>query len=149
MTDAPIRAALRAAFLRVQDRDGRGPFKPGMPDKWRDLCGNDFPSVQDEFGVQWRAEIPRGWHCGCAFRSIEQARLWFSPHECFRLNALGYRLVQMSGHAIRESRNQAIIVRPRAFRRDVVPMPWPHEAPALLEPWKHAAALARAAEGEG
>jgi len=145
MTADPVREAM---FFRVQDRDGRGPFKPGMPDRWRDPDGQDFPPITIEFGLQWREEIPPGWHCGCAFRSIEQVRSWFSPWECERLDALGYGLVSLRARPLRESACQSIIVRPAPLRWGAVLAPWPHQASATLDPRKQAAAvLAAAKEG--
>ena len=137
-----------ATFFRVQDCAGRGPFKPGMPDRWRDPDGNDYPPVQAEFGLDWRAEIPPGWHCGCGFRSVVQAARWFSPWECARMDALGYRLVRIIAKPLRESAHQSIIVRPLPLRMLATRMPWPHLAPAMPDPWKIAAAVIAAAEGE-
>lgn len=148
MSDA-VRRALEATFFRVQDRDGRGPFKPGMPDRWRDPDGADYPPVQAEFGLDWREEIPAGWHCGCAFRTVEQAARWFSPSECSRLAALGYQLVSLRGRALRESEHQVIVVRRDPLRWMAIILPWPHIAPAMIDPWKQAAAIEAAArEGE-
>lgn len=141
-----FRAIREAVFLRVQDRDGRGPFKPGMPDRWLDPEGRDFPAVHEEFGLGWRDEIPHGWHCGCAFRSVEQMRTWFSPWECERLSNLGYNLVSLRARPLRESAWQSIIVRPAPLRWGGVIQPWPLQAPASLDPWRIAAAVE--AEGE-
>lgn len=134
-------------FFRVQDKEGRGPFKPGMPDRWRDPDGADFPPVQAEFGMAWRSEIPSGWHCGCAFRSIQQAKCWFSPWECHRLDMLGYRLVNVRGRVLRESPHQVIIVTPRPFRWARIIVMWPHMAEAILDPWKHTEAVSATAGG--
>lgn len=124
---------------RVQDRQGRGPFKPGMTDRWRDPDGNDFPPIQAEFGLAWREEIPRGWHCGCAFRDPSQAGEWFSAAECGRLASLGYHLVALAGcRVLRESPHQMIVARPAAFRLRASPVAWPHMAPAALDPWRMA-----------
>lgn len=144
MRDA-VRKALEATFFRVQDRDGRGPFKPGILDRWRDPDGADYPPVQIEFGLDWREEIPAGWHCGCAFRTIEQAARWFSPSECSRLADLGYQLVSLRARPLRESACQSIIVRPTPLRWGTVVAPWPHQASASLDPWRTAAAVEAAA----
>lgn len=144
----PIRAALREAALvyRVQDRDGRGPFKPGMTYRWRDADGHDFPPVQVEFGLGWRDEIPHGWHCGCAFRDVAKAGAWFSAWECDRLAALGYHLVALGGcRVLRESSHQIIVVRPRPLRAGAVICPWPHRRSACLDAWKED--VERAARG--
>lgn len=113
-------------FLRVQDKDGRGPFKPGFSGNWRDPVGRDFPSVMEEFGLGWRDEIPCGWHCGCAFRKLDQVRDWFSAHECERLKVFGYRLVNIAGKVLRESAHQAIIIRAHPLRWKATPVAWPH-----------------------
>jgi hypothetical protein len=142
----PIKAAQVTRWFRVQDRHGRGPFKPGMPARWRDPDGNDFPAVQEQFGLDWRAEIPRRWFAGCALRSIEQVTAWFSAAECSRLDALGYRLACVTGVALRDSHHQTVIVRPRPFTVGAIIMPWPHiDQTALVDPWKLAAAVERAA----
>lgn len=140
MTPAELREGVARA-IRVQDRDGRGPFKPGLPDRWRDPDGPDFPPVQAEFGLAWREEIPPGWHCGCAFRDVSQCARWFSPWECARLDALGYSLVSLSDcRVLRESAHQAIIARPHPLRWGVIRMAWPHYASASVDPWKAFAA---------
>lgn len=134
-------------FCRVQDRFGRGPFKPGMPDRWRDQDGLDFPAIQDEFGLSWLEEIPAGWHAGCAFRYITQAARWFSAAECARMAQLGYRMVTLVGcRVLRESAHQAIIVRPSPLRLAVA-RPWPHLTTAALDPWKNDAVMRATKDG--
>lgn len=132
---------MEESFFRVQDSAGRGPFRPGLPDRWCDPDGPDFPAVQEDFGLAWLAEIPAGWHCGCALRGVEQVRRWFSPHECARLNALGFHLVSLRGRAIRESEHQVVLVRPQPLRWQAIVQPWPHLAAAALDPWKVASPL--------
>lgn len=146
MSDDPIKAALREARVyRVQDRAGRGPFRPGVTDQWRDVEGADHPPVQLDFGLSWRAEVLEGWHCGCALPDIDAVRRWFSPWECHRLHVLGYNLVAIRARILRESVHQLLIVRPLPLRFQAVVQPWPHSEPAPLSPWKLAAA-ARAAQ---
>lgn len=124
-------------WLRVQDRHGGGPFRSIITDRWRDIDGNDFPAIQEQFGLDWLLEIPRRWHCGCALRTMQQVVMWFSASECARMDALGYRLVRVHGRALRESAHQALIVRRTPFRTGAVIVPWPHIEPtAALDPWK-------------
>ena len=114
---------------RVQDRDGRGPYRPGMTDRWGDPDGHDNPSIIDEFGrrMEWLEEVPAGYHCGCAFLSIDQVVRWFSPTECGRLSRLGYRLVGLRGCSLlRRSERQAIVIRSRPFRFAAREVQWPH-----------------------
>lgn len=143
--DPTIRAALEAV-VRVQARDGRGPYRPGLTARWADPDGVDHPPIMVEFGMAWRSEIPAGWHAGCAFRDATQAARWFSPTECARLDALGFSLVMLTGcRVLRESERQLIVMRPLPLRMSPILLPWPHWEPARLDPWHLAALVAEAA----
>jgi hypothetical protein len=145
MSDA-VRAALReAAVYRVQDRAGRGPFRPGLTDQWRDIDGNDYPPIQLDFGIAWLAEVPPSWHVGCALRDAAAVARWFTASECQRLHTLGFNLVSIRARVLRESPHQMIVVRPLPLRFQAIVQPWPHLADAALSPWR-AAALTRAAQ---
>ena len=78
------RTGLGAVF-RIQDRDGRGPFKPGFTAKWADM---DFypgmeslPTWIEEFGLEIIYQIPKGFHFGSAVRTMDEIGRWFSPTE--------------------------------------------------------------------
>ena len=125
---------------RIQDADGRGPFKPGLSDAWADADGEDLPSIIEEWGLSWQRDIPRGWHAGCAVPTLAMVGRWFSPSECSRLDQLGYRPVALLGcRVIRSSEHQLLIIRKAPLRRAVIAVPWPHYEPATLSPWQASA----------
>lgn len=85
------------ALFRVQDVQGRGPYRPGLPDQWADYDATDHfcPPFFVEMG--WAlSEVPshftEGWHGGCAFRSLADLYRWFAPRERVNLVRLGFRI---------------------------------------------------------
>jgi len=109
---------------RVQDLDGRGPYKPGVSMKWSSDCGPILPTIHQDFGPDIATAFMPGWHYGCAFRTLEQVRAWFSIPEVVRLADLGYHLVSMRAEPVRESAHQLIIRRKLPLRRKVNVVPW-------------------------
>ena len=117
---------------RVQDRKGRGPFKPGMSKRWAD---QDFapgmqaiPTLLEEFGedILDREGLPGEWF-GSAVTSPQGLLKWFSPTEWPRLYRLGYRPVQMfADRILAESENQVLFARRRPLYRQVRVIPWPN-----------------------
>jgi hypothetical protein len=89
----------RGFVYRFQDREGRGPFRPGMSARWRsDLdCGENLPPYFMEMGItpsQASHLFTRGWYGGIGCESRAQLNRWFSRSEQRRLTLLGYRLVE-------------------------------------------------------
>jgi hypothetical protein len=87
-------------IYRVQDSEGRGPWRPGFSDKWvedRDDYGAlppwpiEFPGLHAEL----TASLVMGKHVGCGCVSLEQLRRWFRPTEIRTLKRYGYHAVQM------------------------------------------------------
>lgn len=81
----------------MQDRDGRGPYRPGLSERWSDNRADDLPPFYDELGVpihKVRDLFTDGWHAGCGCSSKEQLRQWFSRAERRRLKLLGFREVE-------------------------------------------------------
>ena len=107
-------------LCRVQDRDGRGPFAPGVPVLWADDGAVRPPAVHDLFGVGWKAEVPPGWHVGVGVFGLEGLRVWFSGAEMDRLAGLGFRPALVGGfvRVLRESPDQVLFARrlPLAWR---------------------------------
>lgn len=107
-------------ILRIQDADGRGPYKPGFSGVWCDNFGPPPPpTYMEEFpGVLRR--MNENAHYGSACRSVEQIRKWFTPTELLRLHLLGYRLVAMEADRIlAESKNQLVFMRRKPLNVDV------------------------------
>lgn len=106
--------------LRLQDVDGRGPFKPGLTKRWIDDDGPPQPApwLQDFPGLL--KKMNENGHYGCGVRTMEQLRVWFSPTELVRLRILGYRCVAMTvDKVLAESRHQLVFMRHKPLREDV------------------------------
>ncbi len=84
---------------RIQDREGRGPFKPGMSDTWLDDKGHSLPPFYIELGIEPHEiafMVTPGFHAGCACRSRDDLHKWFSRTERRRLKRMGYFEVSFS-----------------------------------------------------
>lgn len=100
--------------LRVQDRFGRGPYRPGMSQRWRDYDnGADCPPWWEEIGEDMaaaHAALPQGLHIGCAFLFRSQLDDWFNVKEQRALDRLGYRLVAIKADRILYSTPTQVLV---------------------------------------
>ncbi len=106
----------KTIVYRIQDGGGRGPYRPGFSTCWldpeRDGSDGTNPSVIEEFGFAWRRKILTGQACGCAFRSLEQLKSWFSSSEISRLLTLNFNIVELQADMIvAESKHQLIFAR--------------------------------------
>lgn len=116
-----------ARVYRVQDVEGRGPWRPGFSRLWvRDRDDHDnLRTWVEQFGV---GIIPRtGWpfgkHFGCACRTLEQLRRWFTAEEYATLQAYGYQAVSMDvQRVLAESDIQLVFQRARPLRAGVEPV---------------------------
>jgi hypothetical protein len=103
-----------ALVYRIQDAEGRGPFRPGFSSTWLDAARHcEFPSWLEEFGWCIPADLQaQGWHFGSACRSVEGIKQWFSRTERRRLERFGYSLVALKPDRIlAESERQLVIAR--------------------------------------
>ena len=107
-----------STIYRVQDRQGRGPWKPGFSHLWvEDRSDHDLliPWYR-EFGWINRNAIA-GMYMGCGCRTIEQLRRWFTPTEYAKLREFGYQAVELDiGRALGESDIQIVFERARPLR---------------------------------
>lgn len=116
--------------FRVQDTDGRGPFKPGFSKNWADeqfAPGiKALPTMMEEFGWDLiEREGRAGEHFGTAVRSVDRLNAWFSPTEQRKLEALGFSIVSLiPGRILAESENQLIFARKAPLRCGVIILPW-------------------------
>lgn len=103
-------------LLRVQDKEGRGPFKPGITIQWCQSSSR-LPSILEEFPDIVEALAPfhkRGMHLGCGVRGREQLNRWFNDEELRRLSKLGYAIVSINDYeVVKESSNQVIFASKR------------------------------------
>ncbi len=112
-------ASLPVTIYRVQGHDGRGPYKPGFSESWvdEDRDGSEHPPFFEEMGWEILQKAPQGYAIGCAFRSLEALRRWFSETELSRLRAYGYAVVTMEADIILgESERQLVFARRRPHR---------------------------------
>lgn len=110
-------------ILRIQDRFGRGPWKPGFSHKWvsQDTTAPMLPPIQVEFPdfLSLVADAhERGQHLGVAVRGVQGLRAWFMPDELEALRGFGYRVVRCDQcRIIAESPHQVIIAHSRPLKR--------------------------------
>lgn len=117
---------LKSTLYRVQAADGRGPWRPGLSRFWADENRTKFPvDIVAAFGSAWREEIPYGWHCGCACRTLEGLLEWFTPLEQHRLETFGYRPVTiLADKIIRENADQVIFARRDPLTVGAINLQW-------------------------
>lgn len=101
-------------FYRLQDIDGRGPYRPGFSRVWvdnTDVCPP--PPIQMEFPEFYDTCLEHakaGNHVGCAVPSELGLKHWFSTNELRRLACLGFYAVQLpkSAKVLFQSENQIV-----------------------------------------
>src|SRR5262245_43472954 len=92
------------AVYRIQDADGRGPYKPGWSHVWQErrclIDGSKHPTFMDEFpGIVDRINVRfavAGGDFGCGFRTMEQLERWFDEAEIAKLRSFGYGIVRLT-----------------------------------------------------
>jgi len=106
---------------RVQDCDGRGPFKPGFSSVWvkeRPDHDNLHPWFI-EFG-RVDKKVLTGEVCGRACLTKEQLRRWFTKSEYKKLKKHGYKAVKMEvNRIIAESDIQCFVGRAKPFNEAI------------------------------
>lgn len=116
-------------IYRVQDAEGRGPYRPGTSHLWTDDDHDRNPPFFIEFG--WPiASIPFKWlrdeNGGCGFRDLDQLSEWFSPNERRKLAARHFLIVRMDAdRIIAESSRQLVFGRSKPLWADFIVVPWP------------------------
>lgn len=84
---------------RIQDKSGRGPWRPGFSHRWIDPDKDDTlcPPMMVDF-PQWLPQVAKAqkagyMHFGCCVEGIAGLHRWFTPLELDRLQSLGFDLV--------------------------------------------------------
>lgn len=109
---------MREIVYRVQDAIGRGPWRPGFSHLWvedRPDHKHLLPWMQ-EFGHDAipRTGRPFAEYFGCACRTIEQLRRWFTESEYATLRHYGFMAVKLQAdRVLRESDIQLLFQRTR------------------------------------
>lgn len=106
---------------RIQDKDGRGPWRPGFSKHWIESRPDHehlVPWLQEFGPVHFRAIV--GMHLGCGCTSVDQLRRWFSPAEYQRLIEFGYQAVRMeAGRILAQSDIQCVFERAKPLHKNV------------------------------
>jgi hypothetical protein len=116
---------------RVQDRYGRGPWKPGFSHRWSDPelapGQEELLPVYEEFGLDVFHRLGRANEFyGTAVRSPEALCRWFSASEQCRLSALGYSAVSLGvDRILAESKHQLVFARREPLRIGALVIQWP------------------------
>ena len=114
--------------FRVQDRDGRGPWRPGFSTRWIDEdapVGRLSETVMDLLPIDTLRTLPRDRHYGCGCRSRDAVLDWFTATERTRLQQFGYRLVVMrADEVLAESPYQVFFARRRPLADGATVLRW-------------------------
>lgn len=108
-------------ILRYQDKDGRGPFKPGMTAKWADATGDSPPTIFEDFPALDRIvkkAHKAGLHLGCACDGLESLNSYFTRNEQIRLLELGYRIHRApTSSVLLRSKSQVLFAVPKPLKK--------------------------------
>lgn len=102
---------MATVVYRIQDAEGRGPYRPGWSHTWLDKSRDEStrPPFYWEFGMHVARKALVGESIGCAFRTMEQLKRWFSDAERKRLSGFGYQVVTIvADRILAESKYQLI-----------------------------------------
>lgn len=117
-------------IYRVQDIEGRGPFKPNFSHLWLDEQLSEqrlwLKSWGQEFGYDLLTKEGRTdeWF-GSAVTNLEQLTCWFSSTERRRLKHLGYKIARIDdARILAESTMQVVFARLKPLHVDVQIIPW-------------------------
>lgn len=108
-------------IFRIQDKDGRGPWKPGFSHRWLDADGPPLPpaitaTLRDFHGIAAKAHA-KGMHIGCA---VWEGKLseWVTGAEWERLKGFGY-FVANAGQCqvLADDGMQLLVASKKPFRR--------------------------------
>lgn len=111
-------------IYRIQDKFGRGPWKPGFSHQWvedRDDHDNLLPMMNMGVFRQMHDMAVRGYVFGFGCKTVEQLRRWITPTEYQKLREFGYRAVKMKvDHILQESYVQCAFARKKRLSKNVV-----------------------------
>ena len=103
----------RTVIYRVQDKDGRGPFKPDFSSKWatwREDLKNLMPWFTELGPIHLGAFSWEEVGCGC--RTIKQLRRWFTEKEYKILQQYGYEAIELKAvRILGESKTQILFTK--------------------------------------
>ena len=114
-TRVPVDPLVRRLVYRVQDRNGRGPWKPGVSSRWVEPRLDHeklLPWFVEWHGFDTRQEMRRQEYVGCGCLTLDQLRRWFSESEYSTLRRMEYRAYQLGvDRILRSSDVQCVFTR--------------------------------------
>ena len=119
-------STVQTVVYRVQDSDGRGPWKPGFSNSWvadrEDESEFDYlKPIFVEF-PKFNSMLRPGYHVGVGCTSLEQLRRWITRSEYETLRKYGYRCVAiLADRIVAESDIQCVFERSKPLRKGCKP----------------------------
>ena len=112
-------------IYRIQDDEGRGPWRPGFSDKWvEDRTDAEFrrlKPIQEDFpGLDQRLCVQRGEHGGVGCETLVKLRQWFTASEYATLLGYGYRCVRLDvDYIVASSDIQCVFLRSKPLNKGI------------------------------
>lgn len=100
------------AVYRIQDAQGRGPWRPGFSSKW---MTKKTPTIgipiMEELGAAEAVKLGHkmGLHLGCAFREGCQS-IWFTDDDLRALHRLGFTMREASNCRVLFETDQQVLI---------------------------------------
>lgn len=96
-------------IYRIQDKDGRGPWRPGFSHKWlEDRPDHDnLKAIYEEF-PECMTGLDRNFHHGVGCTDIAQLQRWFTESEYKKLRMYGFMAKEMEGEILYQSETQCL-----------------------------------------
>lgn len=117
-------------IFRYQDDEGRGPFRPGMTDRWLVEHEGKPVGLINGLGIdRLRRHVAAfstmfpgvEFHYGFGCASLDGLFRWFTPGERRTLGQLGYHLVAMKAdRVVAGNQNEFLFARRRPLRERAV-----------------------------
>lgn len=117
-------------LYRIQDENGRGPWRPGYSHKWvsDDRNAPDFlPPIYEELPSFKRVVTlahSMGYHVGVAVHGWTSFSAWFLPDELERLRADGFNVVQCDNVRVFAETPNQILIGSKAPLSALPTIPW-------------------------
>jgi hypothetical protein len=116
----------KRTVYRVQDKEGRGPWRPGLSRRWIEVDGPPLPpALHDDFGWAIYDKMARFGHYGSAVANVEDLQNWFTASERKKLAGFGFFPVCiLADEILAESPNQIVIRCDRPLHDGALSLPW-------------------------
>lgn len=114
---------------RIQDAEGRGPWRPGFSGIWLDPDGTNHldPSFQpfDPHAVlNTLRRVPSLRYHGFGCRTVDALRDWFTTKELDALLGMGFQVVELEADRIlMETKRQLLFTRSQPLTVGATPVP--------------------------